>query len=424
MAIEIQAKNPTIQMGIQGPVGPIGPIGPKGDKGDPFTYDDFTPEQLEQLKGPKGDPGPTYTAGTNITISADNVISATGGGGGSVPKPLTYDYMPEGYPRKSVGTVTLMEEQEVAFTSVGSKGLYGGKPTTAFEVVEGQKYTVNWDGAEYECVCSIFNSNPVIGNLSIVGGSDNTGEPFAFGFGEFVTLDTSASHTISVKRIEEIVTPMAYDYMPEGYPTKSVQTTTLMEEQQVAFTLNKGVYAAQITDAFKVVEEKAYTVNWDGTEYECVGVISNSMPLLGNLSIMGMGDDTGEPFVYGYNIKQAVGMFVTLDTSASHTISVKRIEEIVTPMAEEFLPAGVGTTAFITYDLSADTYSSDFTYDELYARLLDGKQIVLYTTDGNECFYLTKWVKSSRGKIDLAFAGKDYSVRLNTDGTIVKKPVE
>ena len=82
MAIEIQAKNPTIQMGIQGPVGPVGPVGPKGDKGDPFTYDDFTPEQLEQLKGPKGDPGPTYTAGTNITISSDNVISATGGGGG------------------------------------------------------------------------------------------------------------------------------------------------------------------------------------------------------------------------------------------------------------------------------------------------------------------------------------------------------
>lgn len=30
--------------------------GPKGDKGDPFTYNDFTPEQLEALTGPKGDP--------------------------------------------------------------------------------------------------------------------------------------------------------------------------------------------------------------------------------------------------------------------------------------------------------------------------------------------------------------------------------
>jgi hypothetical protein len=26
----------------------------KGEKGDPFTYDDFTPEQLESLKGKDG----------------------------------------------------------------------------------------------------------------------------------------------------------------------------------------------------------------------------------------------------------------------------------------------------------------------------------------------------------------------------------
>ena len=31
--------------------------GPKGDKGDPFTYADFTPEQLASLKGEKGDRG-------------------------------------------------------------------------------------------------------------------------------------------------------------------------------------------------------------------------------------------------------------------------------------------------------------------------------------------------------------------------------
>lgn len=64
----------------------------KGPKGDPFTYNDFTEAQLEQLKGPKGDPGPTYTAGTNITISPDNVISATGGGGGSYTLPVATDY--------------------------------------------------------------------------------------------------------------------------------------------------------------------------------------------------------------------------------------------------------------------------------------------------------------------------------------------
>ena len=37
--------------------GPKGDPGPKGDKGDPFTYADFTPDQLAALKGPKGDQG-------------------------------------------------------------------------------------------------------------------------------------------------------------------------------------------------------------------------------------------------------------------------------------------------------------------------------------------------------------------------------
>lgn len=42
--------------GVKGETGPIGPqgergpAGPKGDKGDPFTYKDFTPEQLANLK--------------------------------------------------------------------------------------------------------------------------------------------------------------------------------------------------------------------------------------------------------------------------------------------------------------------------------------------------------------------------------------
>ena len=213
--------------------------------------------------------------------------------------------------------------------------------------------------------------------------------------------------------------PLTYDYMPEGYPSKSVQTTTLMGEQELAFALNEGAYAAILTEALEIVEGQTYTVNWDGTEYECVCIPSKSFLTLGNLSISSMGDDTGEPFVYAYVIRDNLGRFATLDTSASHTISVKKTGEIVTPIAEEFLP----TTALVTYDLSTNTYSSDFTNDELYARLLDGKHIVLYTTDGNQYLYLTKWVKRHSGRIDLAFAGDDYSVSLFTDGTIGKKPL-
>ena len=140
--------------------------------------------------------------------------------------------------------------------------------------------------------------------------------------------------------------PLTYDYMPEGYPKKSLQTTTLMDEQALAFASmgDAGQYIAQLTNAFEIVEGQTYTVSWDGTEYECVGAVFNSMPLLGNLSLMGAGDDTGEPFIYAYNTSLHAGNFATLDTSASHTISVKTAEEVITPMAAEFLPANKNNT--------------------------------------------------------------------------------
>lgn len=49
--------------GQPGPKGDIGPRGPQGPKGEPFKYSDFTPEQLEALRGPAGPQGPSGTGG-------------------------------------------------------------------------------------------------------------------------------------------------------------------------------------------------------------------------------------------------------------------------------------------------------------------------------------------------------------------------
>ena len=137
--------------------------------------------------------------------------------------------------------------------------------------------------------------------------------------------------------------PLTFDYMPEGYPTKSVQTITLMEEQELAFTSSDGLYMAQLTNAFKIVDGQTYTVNWDGTEYICVPSLADMGLFIGNPSIMGESSDTGEPFIYVYNTKQPPGLFATLDTAASHTISVKTTAETVTPIAEEYLPKNIAT---------------------------------------------------------------------------------
>ena len=177
-----------------------------------------TAEMFSSLNDKIGNIGQLTTTDKTNLVAAINEAAQTGGG--SVPKPLTYDYMPEGYPSKAMGTVTVMEEQEVAFRLITGHGIYVDETLPNIEIVEGQTYTVKWDGTEYECVGFAFNSIPGIGNLSIMGAGDDTGEPFLYSYktneayGQFVTLDTSATHTISVKTTDETIIPMSAELIP------------------------------------------------------------------------------------------------------------------------------------------------------------------------------------------------------------------
>ena len=181
-----------------------------------------------------------------------------GGGGGSVSKPLTYDYMPEGKTKKEMGTVTLLEEQEIAFTSIEEGGFYIAPATNAFEIVEGQTYTISWDGTEYECVGAAFASGRyVLGNLSIEGAGADTGEPFLYVYdtagpsGTLVTLDTAASHTISAKTTEEVITPIAGKFLPNILETNSIimnsSTTDSTKKFKITVDDSGTIFATEVT---------------------------------------------------------------------------------------------------------------------------------------------------------------------------------
>ena len=161
------------------------------------------------------------------------------GGGGSVPKPLTYDYMPEGYPTKSMQTTTLMEEQELAFSAGG--GVYFCSLAATLEIVEGQTYTVNWDGTEYECVCFTMGSDSGLGNKSIMGEGDDTGEPFLYIYGGIFTLNTSSTHTVGVKTTAESITPMAEEFLPLRVTAVIENAKTAANSAQAAAYINKEV---------------------------------------------------------------------------------------------------------------------------------------------------------------------------------------
>ena len=75
--------------------------------------------------------------GTTESIPAADLSNAVSRA--IIPKPLTYDYMPEGYPSKTNENLILMEEQEVTFSS----GI-GGMSLAALKIKLRDKVTVTW----------------------------------------------------------------------------------------------------------------------------------------------------------------------------------------------------------------------------------------------------------------------------------------
>ena len=135
----------------------------------------------------------------------------------------------------------------------------------------------------------------------------------------------------------------AVDYIKNRPFYENSIVTYIVPESTVAFSEANGQMVAAWPDSFDAVEGQTYTVSWDGTDYECELTKLNSVPVIpaiGNLSIIGAGPDTGEPFLFMYQNQWGV---ISNDSASEHVISIK----IVTPgeiktLDEKFLPAVSG----------------------------------------------------------------------------------
>ena len=126
--------------------------------------------------------------------------------------------------------------------------------------------------------------------------------------------------------------------------TGNLVETVLVEESTVSFTDSGGISMGQLESTFSPTVGETYKVSWDGSAYECTCVAASGRPyqIIGNLSIMGMGSDTGEPFIIAiFNNKEIrIG---TADTSASHTISISGYAEPVVKIDQKYLPVASET---------------------------------------------------------------------------------
>ena len=152
--------------------------------------------------------------------------------------------------------------------------------------------------------------------------------------------------------------------------------TVLVEERTVSFVEQEGSYVAQFQSTFEATAGEVYKVSWDGTVYECTCVDVSDTTIIGNLSIIGAGSDTGEPFVMG--IRNGVGITIaTADTSASHTFSISGFVSEVVKIDEKYLPEA----AFRVRNLDTTKSYSTEEIEEIYKSARSGS--VVYYLDGS-----------------------------------------
>lgn len=121
--------------------------------------------------------------------------------------------------------------------------------------------------------------------------------------------------------------------------TETVETV-LVEESTVSFVADDeggGLYISEFQSTFSATAGDTYKVSWDGAAYECTCVEFNNSLVIGNLSIAGVGSDTGEPFYMAVTNGEGI-MIATTDTSASHTISISGFVQGVVQIDEKYLP--------------------------------------------------------------------------------------
>lgn len=113
--------------------------------------------------------------------------------------------------------------------------------------------------------------------------------------------------------------------------------TVLVEESTATFAdTGSGYYMARFPSNFEATVGETYKVYWDGASYECTCIVFSHDIVIGNLSIVDAGSDTGEPFVMMVYKGEGIAIFTT-DTSASHTFSISGNQTPIVKIPAKFI---------------------------------------------------------------------------------------
>lgn len=228
------------------------------------------------------------------------------------------------------------------------------EPLFDADIIDGEQYTVTWDGTEYKCnghnnTITAGGQTAIvmyIGNASlsmcakILGFTEDTGEPFVYeyiqdGANTYIYVCGTVTNTdVAMKVVGYVPAPnqMPTKFLPDGVPYAIGGLVEILPEYTIASEEDLAAFPA-----LGLVEGNTYIVKLNGAEYTCVAWAMTDE----GATAVGLGDiytatggsmgteATGEPFVlieYPPEVAAQMGMNVAIepigDISLPITVSI------------------------------------------------------------------------------------------------------
>ena len=197
-------------------------------------------------------------AGQDLTpiTRMEKFLKNFGGGGGSVPKPLTYDYMPEGYPSKSVsfnvewdgnteGLTSLYNFYKVSDLVVDPSVFASGATLT---YADGRTEFMSIDAALPKRRITIEPGKITFGEGQVMIFTETPEAPYeAFEIG--VYFESDENYDVRKVTSGEIITPMAEEFLPTGIKELIMSSSTTDSTKKFKITVDDSgtISATEVT---------------------------------------------------------------------------------------------------------------------------------------------------------------------------------
>ena len=312
----------SVRNGSKGSKGEKGDTGAQGEKGE---------------KGDKGDTGPQGAQGPKGDTGAQGEKGPKGDTGNAGPQGETG---PKGEPGVHYGSDEPGEEDTVWIDPSGAAAEFIPSPATAavgqtivVKAVDEDGKPTEWEAAEIPAVDATLTRSGQAADAKA------TGDAIRSLSEEIANIPNGGGGGVQSDWNQNDDTQPDYVKNRPFYAGDPVETV-LVEERTISFEEWDGLYWAVFPSTFEATVGETYKVYWDGTAYECICVDADGLLSLGNFSILGVGSDTGEPFIVSVINGQGIEI-ATADTSASHTFSISETVVPVVKIDEGYLPSTI-----------------------------------------------------------------------------------